>query len=172
MEPISIGVTKAKGFSHDFSFEEALRLLGNWKQEINDSVTTEFRSELAKLPGGDHLSEGAWRYKAAAATNNQWQFARAISELQTAMASEVPLIRVAAFAILQLAFRRTDRDLLPVPELPGYSQALLKYMKPEETGEHKFSPEHQLSISDISPLTEDACTEIFAPGYAIQWRTS
>jgi hypothetical protein len=171
-EPISIGVTKPQGLSHDVSFEEALRLLGNWKQEINDSVKTEFRSELAKLPGGDHLSEGAWRYKAAVATNNQRQFARAISELQIAMASEVPLIRVAAFVILQLAFKRTDRDLLPAPELPGYSQALLKNMKPEETGEQKLSPEHQLSISDISPLTEDGCTEIFAPGYAIQWRTS
>lgn len=171
-DPINIPIKKPQELSHDVSFEEAFRLLGNWKQEINDSVTTEFRSELAKLPGGDHLSEGAWRYKAAVATNNQWQFARAISELQTAMASHVPLIRLAAFVILQLAFKRTDRDLLPPPELPNYSQALLKNMKPEETGESKFSPEHQLSISDISPLTEDACTEIFAPGHAIQWRTS
>ena len=171
-EPINFPTTKPHEFSHEVSFEEALRLLGNWKQEINDSVTTEFRSELAKLPGGDHLSEGAWRYKAAVTTNNQRQFARAISELHTAMASDVPLVRLAAFVILRLAFKRTDRDLLPAPELPSYSQALLKNMKPEEAGECKFSPEHQLSVSDISPLTEDACTEIFAPGYAIQWRTS
>jgi hypothetical protein len=129
--------------------------LRDWKDEINASVGTTFDSELAQLPGGRKLTEGAWQYKRAVASNNHRQYARAIGELSGAMESSHSLGRIAAFVLVHLIARRTNRSLPSPPEVPEYAMSLIHRLAQAEHHVPPQSPELQLSISDISPLNED-----------------
>jgi hypothetical protein len=166
--PASVVVPKPDGTeksssvadTQNVSLQTARKLLHDWKHEITTTVETTFNSELAQLPGGLRLTEGAWQYKRAAASNNHRQFARAIAELSDAMESHHPVVRVAAFVLLHLISKRTNRPFPLPPEVPEYAQGLVSSLAQSERKLQAESGELQLSISDISPLNEDQCVAL------------
>jgi hypothetical protein len=141
------------------SLQKALALLSDWRREIIAKVGTTFTSELAQLPGGRKLSEGAWQYKTAIASKNERNFPRAIIELSDATKSDHPVVRIAAFVLLHLISKRTDRPSPPPPEVPDFARNLVHRLARSKPELQIESPELQLSISDISPLDEDGSAE-------------
>jgi hypothetical protein len=151
-EPLSAPVNS------DITFERAVRLLSDWKGELVGSVATTFISELAGLPGGSELSEGALQYKQAVALDSQPQFARAIKELRSSLKSSNPIVKTASFVLLQLALKRTGRPLASPPEVPDYARNLVDRLTTPESRNDAALSVQQLTVSDFSPVDEDSDT--------------
>jgi hypothetical protein len=159
-EPEPTPTSKAPGQQIDTN--RIVMMLRAWKKEVSSTTSTGFASELAQLPGGKNLSEGALQYIKGVAIARQGQvdraqriFNRAVGEFTKARGSTSPVVSTIAYIYLHLIARRTEHSSPSPGSIPDDARLIVNMICRDQIREGAVVVVPRISMSDICLVEDD-----------------